>query len=193
MSSNNTKNLQANQPPTNSSIINVQSYFRTMLYDTLKQQTEKYKNTIQKMADKLNQFKMAPSSPHNQTILPPARPAESSGATNTRRTPARKSAVMQSSKKKPSKQPVAISKPSAPPKSTETPTTQRAKAVAANVQHQKFCQAQSEPLHLKNGSLSTVKKQPNQMMLEDYPADFIDTKLSVLLNVFSHIYDFSGV
>ncbi|KNZ55556.1 hypothetical protein VP01_2650g2 [Puccinia sorghi] len=32
---------------------------------------------------------------------------------------------------------------------------------------------------LKNGSPSTVKKQPNQMMLEDYPADFLDTKVSL--------------
>ncbi|KNZ59351.1 hypothetical protein VP01_1751g4 [Puccinia sorghi] len=192
MSSNNTNNLQADQPETNGSITDVPAYFRTMLDEALNQQAEKYERTIRDMADELNRFKMAPSAPQNQPIQSPARPAESPSLKNTKKAPGKQLAGMQPIKKKPANQSVSISKPSAPPKKTAAPQTQRAKAVATNLQQKNFCRAQSEPLQsvrlittpqknspqgsLKKGSPSTAKKKPNQLMLEDYPVDFLDTK-----------------
>ncbi|KAI7947786.1 hypothetical protein MJO28_009694 [Puccinia striiformis f. sp. tritici] len=117
--------------------------------------------------------------------------AQSSGASNNNRN---LPAVTQSkSKQQPPSNP--IPKPSVPPKK---PVTRRAQAVATNLKRQNSTRAKSVPLPPKPSTATpkkarsgtsfkkqatTVKKQPNQMTLKDYPADFLDTKECI----FTHI------
>ncbi|KNZ48502.1 hypothetical protein VP01_5619g1, partial [Puccinia sorghi] len=114
------------------------------------------------MADKLNQFKI--SSPHNQTI--PARPAESSGATNTRGTQARQSAVTQSSKKKPSSLLLFQSCLNLP-KALKPPQCNEPKQLLPMSNTKTFAETS---LNLY------IKKQPNQMSLRIIQKTFLTSR-----------------
>ena len=167
--------------------------FQMMLNTALEQQAAKYENTMKQMAEEFGHFRMNPNQP------PPA--TDVSMARNTQQ---KTTTTSQSKGKKPNRPAVPISAPSAPPKKTvqsvpakkyDTRQTQRAEAVATALKCQNFRRSQSEPLNsvclvttpkkntprgsLKNGSPS--KRAPHQMMLEDYPDDFLDTKVSNII------------
>ncbi|KNZ59539.1 hypothetical protein VP01_1708g1 [Puccinia sorghi] len=136
--------------------------FQMMLNTALDQQAAKYENTMKQLAEELKLFRM------NSTQPPPAAaPSAPPKKTNQ----------------------------SVPPKKYDTRQTRRAEAVATTLRQQNFRRAQSEPLasvclvttpkkiaprgSLKNGSPS--KRAPHQMMLDDYPDDFLDTKASSII------------
>ncbi|KNZ60831.1 hypothetical protein VP01_1494g1 [Puccinia sorghi] len=188
MSFNNNQNVQANQPPSNEPPAELHPQFQMMLDAALSRQAAVYENTMKQMAEEFTKFKMNANASQNQ-------PA---GASNTQQALAQTPVASRSKGKGVPRKSVPITPPSAPPepparsKKPPPPQTRRAEAVAANLKRENFRRAQSEPLAavrpaatpkkagqtstLPKGSPSTAKKKPNQMTLEDYPKDFLDTK-----------------
>jgi hypothetical protein len=148
------------------------------------------------MADNIKQLKLASTIPQNHTSQPSRAPIQPSGTSKNA------SPIVTKPKGKNNNRPsTSIPTSSAPPKKTKPPKTpvtsqtRRAKAVATNLQRQDFRRAQSEPLNSvcpvitpkkvgPRGSSKTSSpvKKPNQLTLEDYPQDFVDTKASVLFD-----------
>ncbi|KAA1066043.1 hypothetical protein PGT21_019177 [Puccinia graminis f. sp. tritici] len=170
MSFNNT-NTNTNQTTADESLNQIPPHLQMLLNVALDRQAQIYQGTMKEMSDELKQLKMTRGGPQSE-------PGQQLSG--------------QSKQKKSVRTAVPIPRPSAPPRMATRAQTRRAEAIATNVRRENFRRAQSEPVsstghaitpkkvraraNLKNHSPSTTKKLPNQMMLDDYPDNFLDTK-----------------
>ncbi|KNZ64603.1 uncharacterized protein VP01_1010g8 [Puccinia sorghi] len=181
MSSDN-NNFQAIQTSTDEATNQLLPQFQMMLNTALDQQAAKYENTMKQMAEELKLFRM------NSTQPPPA-----AGVSATGNTQDKTLATSQSKGKKPNLPSSVSAKKPDPPQNRraepDPPQTQRAEAVATTLRKLPSSTKIGPRGSLKNASPSTSKRATHQMMLEDYPDDFLDTKECL----FTHIQLLWGI
>jgi hypothetical protein len=139
MSLNNNNGSQTNQPLNDESFTQILPHIQMMLSAAMNQQASMFQNTVKEMTQDIAQLKMTVNALQKQ----PTPPSSSSA---TKIIPKEVVPANQAKGKKALRPSVPIPKPSEPPNKTATPPTQRAVAVATNLERQDFRRAQSEPL-----------------------------------------------